>query len=282
MNKGIEALIRDSSTYNNFELIFADFARLMQYRLYSVAFHSITVNLEKIRMQAFGDFYSNLPSKSCIGIVQLNQQHQGIIALDSLATYSLLELALGCLSSPGQHPRQPMTYTQITRKILECELRSILIDFKESFSKSGLFQEAEYSKIGYLSTVANIFQRSDLIFRCSFSIKLDSEHLGDMYFVTTKNTFVGQEFNLQYSKDTLWSQHVFNALGNSICRMPIVASEFNISLNTLKTWKINSLIPVLNLDKGTLYCLGNRICKGDIQQQDNKLFLKINEVLNTK
>ncbi len=57
MSQGIKSLIRDSSTYNNFELIFADFARLMQYRLYSVAFHSITVELEKIKIQLFGDFY---------------------------------------------------------------------------------------------------------------------------------------------------------------------------------------------------------------------------------
>lgn len=278
MSQGIKALIRDSSTYNNFELIFADFARLMQYRLYSVAFHSITVELEKIKMQLFGDFYETLRSRSCVGIIQLNQQHQGLIILDNLAAYSLLEIALGCLSSSKD--RQSMAYTQITRKILDRELRSILIDFKESFNKPGLFQDAEYLKIGYLSTVANIFQRSDLILSCSFSIKMDSENLGNMYFITTKNTFVGQEFTLQHNKDLAWSQHVYKLIGNSICRMPIVTAEFNISLDVIKKWKKGSLISISSLDQGTLYCLGNKICRGEVQQKDNKLYLQINEILN--
>ncbi|CAO5674262.1 MAG: hypothetical protein HEEMFOPI_00028 [Holosporales bacterium] len=283
---GTSVLLTNKTVYYErlpmLEVVFDRLVRMMSTTFRNFTSTNVEINLSKIVSMKFGDYLTNIPLPSMLGVFKaLEWDNQGLIFVDSNLIYSIVDVLLG--NRRGQLLKiEGRPYTTIERHLIERMMRIIMVDLKGAFLPITNVN-FDFERLEINPDFAAIARENNAVLVAKMRLIMEDRQ-GDIEILLPYATiepvrelllqnFMGEKFG----RDAIWENHLASRLWGTDIEIQALFSSQMISLFDVLNWQVGSKI-FLNAtasDPVELRCGNHLIGLGKLGQKSGKVSVRL-------
>ncbi len=270
------------------DVVFDRLVRLLSTTLRNFTGDNVDISFSRIKSMRFGDFLNGIPLPTMIGVFRAVQwDNYAMIVIESKLVYAIVDMLLGGRKNPTADTKlDGRPHTTIERNLIEKMIEVILLDFSEAFAPISRI-DFEFERLEINPRFAAVAREKNGIMVVTMKMEME-ERFGKFDIILPYATvepirdillqnFMGEKFG----RDNIWEGHLADRIWDADITIEASLREEELSLGKVMQWKKGSQL-MLSSDMQspiTLSCQNYKLAEGRMGQKNNRIALKINNIL---
>ena len=286
---GIKAIINSALvSYERLpmlEIVFDRLVRMMSTSLRNFTSDNVEVTLDNITSIRFGDYLNSIPLPAMINVVKAEEwENYCLITVDSALIYSVVDVLLGGRRGTAALRIEGRPYTTIERNLVERMMHVVLADLSAAFDPLSPVT-FRFDRLEVNPRFATIARPANAAIMARFRIDMEDRG-GRLELVLPYATiepvrelllqmFMGEKFG----RDTIWENHLANAVWDTDVEVEAVLDEKMMSLNEVVNLQVGSQI-MLNVGPNApidMRCGELSVMTGKMGHKSGKIAIQIED-----